>query len=71
MRFVLTRASHVERMSFRTRVILHVMRDILRSCAATSEKAETSLIESPEKKGIRVERYLHKYPPVAKIHHYH
>ena len=58
-------------MSFRTRVILHVLRDILRSCAVTSEKAGTSLIESPEKKGIRVERYSHKYPSVAKIYHYH
>ena len=57
-------------MSFRTRVILHVLRDILRSSAVTGEKAGTSLIESPEKKGIRVERYSHKYSFVAKIHHY-
>ena len=51
-------------------IILHVLRDILRSCAVTSEKAGTSLIESPEKKGIGVERYSHKYPSVPKIHHY-
>ena len=57
-------------MPLRTRVILHVLRDILRSCAVTSEKDGTSLIKSPEKKGIRVERYSHKYPSVAKIHHY-
>ena len=58
MRFVLSHASHIERMSFRRRVILHVLRDILRPCAVTSEKAGTSLTESPEKrvsgwKGIR------------------
>ena len=71
MRFVLSHASHIERMSFRTRVILHVVRDILRSCAVTSEKAGTSLTESLEKKGIRVERYSNKHPSAAKIHHYH
>ena len=71
MRFILSHASHIKRMSFRTRVILHVKRDILRSCAVTSEKAGTSVTESPENKGIRVERYSHKYPSVAKIHHYH
>ena len=56
-------ASHIERMSFRTRVILHVLCDILRSYAVTSEKAGTSLIESPEKrvsgwKGIRTKTPL-------------
>ena len=35
----------------------------------TSEKAETSVTESPENKGIRVERYSHKYSSVTKIHH--
>ena len=35
----------------------------------TSERAETSVTESPENKGIRVERYSHKYSSVAKIHH--
>ena len=37
----------------------------------TSERAETSVTESPENKGIRVERYSHKYSSVAKIHHDH
>ena len=36
----------------------------------TSEKAETSVTESPENKGIRVEWYSHKYSVVAKIQHY-
>ena len=71
MRFVLS-----ARVPYRTHVFLHVchiafLRDILRSCVLTSEKAGTSLIESPEKKGIRVERYSHKYPSVIKIRHYH
>ena len=62
MRFVLSARVPYRTHALRTRVILHVLRDILRSCAVTSEKAGTSLIESPEKKGIRVERYSHKYP---------
>ena len=37
----------------------------------TSERAETSVTETPENKGIRVERYSHKYSSVAKIHHDH
>ena len=44
---------------------------IVRPDRVTSEKAETSVIESPENKGIRAERYSHKYSSVAKIHHYH
>ena len=44
---------------------------IVRPDCVTSEKAETSVTESPENKGIRVERYSHKYSSVAKIHHYH
>ena len=44
---------------------------IVRPDRVTSEKAEASLTESPENKGIRVERYSHKYSSVAKIHHYH
>ena len=43
---------------------------IVRPDRVTSEKAETSVTESPENKGIRVERYSHKYSFVAKIHHY-
>ena len=42
---------------------------IVRPDRATREKAETSVTESPENKGIRVERYSHKYSSVAKIHH--
>ena len=44
---------------------------IVRPDRVTSEIAETSVTESPENKGIRVERYSHKYSSVAKIHHYH
>ena len=44
---------------------------IVRPDRVTSERAETSVTESPENKGIRVERYSHKYSSVAKIHHDH
>ena len=44
-------------MSFCTRVILHVLRDIV--------EAGTSLTESPEKKGIRVERYSRTNTPLS------
>ena len=43
----------------------------MRQDHVTSEKPETSVTENPENKGIRVERYSHKYSSVAKIHHYH
>ena len=46
-------------------------RDRAPTDCVTSEKGETSVTESPENKGIRVERYSHKYSSVAKIHHYH
>ena len=42
---------------------------IVRPDRVTSERAEMSLTESPENKGIRVERYSHRYSSVAKIHH--
>ena len=41
---------------------------IVRPDRVTSGKAEASVTESPENKGIRVERYSHKYSSVAKIH---
>ena len=44
---------------------------IVRPDRVTSEKNEAPVTESPENKGIRVERYSHKYSSVAKIHHYH
>ena len=44
---------------------------IARPDRVTSEKAETPVTESLENKGIRVERYSHKYSSVAKIHHDH
>ena len=44
---------------------------IVRPDRVTSEKAETSVTESLENKGIRVERYSHKYSSVAKNHPYH
>ena len=42
---------------------------IMRPDRVTSERAETSVTETPENKGIRVERYSHKYSSVAKIDH--
>ena len=43
---------------------------IVRPDHVISEKAETSVTESPKNKGIRVERHSHKYSFVAKIRHY-
>ena len=42
---------------------------IVRPDHVTSEKDATSA--QIENKGIRVEKYLHKYSSVAKIHNYH
>ena len=44
---------------------------IVRPDRVTSQKTEASVTESPENKGIRVERYSHKYSSVAKIYRYH
>ena len=44
---------------------------IVRPDRVTSERAETSVTESPENKGNRVERYTHKYSSVVKIRHHH